>query len=225
MIRPLLLCALLAVLAPRAEAGPPAICWPIEIDGAESLPWGKAPCWEQPFDTARDYDVAARLVPDVLRLLASESPLPVRMETLRRATVYVYFNAHRRQDVALELLERLEARARALEAEGAPGTARAWFDVGYLSECYRQLGERDAQGREYDGYARMLYARRIGLWSPLTELALGIVAYGAGGRDPWAHFAAAASGAKPGDVIERYLRTYLPDVLEQARARSKREPA
>ena len=56
----------------------------------------------------------------------------MRMETLRRATMYA------RQDpqVAKELITRLQARAANSDAAGRPD-ALAWFDVGYLAEAYK----------------------------------------------------------------------------------------
>jgi hypothetical protein len=113
--------ALLAVLISRpAAAGPPLVCFPFEIGSARSLPMGHGD-WR-----AVDpmYDVS-QLVTDTLALLMPTTPVIVRMETLRRATIYAAAN----RDVAKALMTALKARADAK----APLAA---FDHGYLVEAY-----------------------------------------------------------------------------------------
>jgi hypothetical protein len=123
-----------AVLASagRALAGPPLICHPFEIGTAASLPWGQGDGWNAPL---RSYDVT-RLTADTLRLLSPEAAVPVRMETMRRATLYA---GHDKQ-AAAELLTALLGRALNAEASGKPD-ALAWFDAGYLVESYRQASQ------------------------------------------------------------------------------------
>jgi len=65
-----------------AQAGPPLICHPIEIGQAKSLPWVE---FNQRGRT--DYDLK-NLSRDTLAILDSHTPVLVRMETLRRATIY-----------------------------------------------------------------------------------------------------------------------------------------
>ena len=110
-----------------AQAGPPLICHPIEIGQAKSLPWV-----ESNHRGGTDYDLK-NLSRDTLAILDSHTPVLVRMETLRRATIYA------RQDpqVAKELITRLQARAANSDAASRPD-ALAWFDVGYLAEAYKQ---------------------------------------------------------------------------------------
>jgi hypothetical protein len=115
----------LAVIAAPALAGPPLICHAIEIGSAQSLPWTSSG-WN--LTGQENYDVS-RLVPDTLALLAPSTPVLVRMETLRRATLY----AQQRSAVAKELLLRLEGRTRE-----NPKDALASFDFGYLAEAYKQ---------------------------------------------------------------------------------------
>src|SRR5215831_16128992 len=64
-----------------AQAGPPLICHPIEIGQAKSLPWV-----EINHRGSTDYDLK-NLSHDTLAFLVSHTPVLVRMETLRRATV------------------------------------------------------------------------------------------------------------------------------------------
>ena len=115
------------LLAHAAQAGPPLICHPFITGDAPLLPWVNDPHnWD-----ARDrhYD-ASRLTTDTLRLLTPDAPVIVRMENLRRATIYA---AHEER-IGNELLGALLDRAAKLQ------TPLAWFDAGYLIESYRQMG-------------------------------------------------------------------------------------
>src|SRR5262249_104478 len=78
-------------------AGPPLICHPYAIGNAKSLPWGGTE-WRA---VKSDYDLN-RLVEDTLALLTPETPLIVRMETLRRATVYAVW-AKRDKEVGYQV--------------------------------------------------------------------------------------------------------------------------
>jgi hypothetical protein len=70
-------------------------------------------------------------VPDTLALLAPDTPVMVRMETIRRATIYA--SAHPK--LANALLNELQARAAAPQPAVA---ALAVFDFGYLVESYKE---------------------------------------------------------------------------------------
>ncbi len=127
------LIAALLCLATVAKAGPPLICHTLEIGQAKSLPW-ISHNWN--LSGGENYDTK-NLVRDTLEILAPGTPVLVRMETLRRATLY----ARKDPVAAKELLARLHARATAAESSGHPD-ALAWFDVGYLAETYKQwLGQ------------------------------------------------------------------------------------
>jgi len=122
-------------------AGPPLVCHPIQIGNARSLPGGSGP-----FGTLASYD-RTKLVEDVLDLLKPDMPVLVRMETLRRATLYAsgIYQGNKKwssqsdedRSLAYELLSRLEARALQENADEPKG-AIATFDVGYLMACYEQ---------------------------------------------------------------------------------------
>ena len=121
--------AALLVFANVAQAGPPLICHAFEIGNAKSLPlaghgWNLS--GSENFDTKN-------LAASTLEILQPDTPVLVRMETLRRATLYA------RQDplAAKELLGKLYARASSAENAGHPD-ALAWFDAGYLVETYKQ---------------------------------------------------------------------------------------
>src|SRR6202521_6170563 len=112
-----------------AQAGPPLICHTIEIGRAKSLPW-IGHNWN--LSGGENYDTK-NLVPDTLDILAPDIPVLVRMETLRRATLYARKDPH----AAKELLARLHARATSPESS-RHSDPRAWFDVGCLAEAYKQ---------------------------------------------------------------------------------------
>src|SRR5215467_11140075 len=69
-----------------ALAGPPLICHPFDIGNAKSLPFNGAH-WN--LSGNENYDTR-NLVRDTLAILDSGAPVLVRMETLRRATLYAH---------------------------------------------------------------------------------------------------------------------------------------
>jgi len=125
-VRPFLVtAAALLALARPALAGPPLICFPFEIGKAASLPIGGGG-WDA---VDPQYDTS-HLVDNTLALLTPGTPIIVRMETIRRATLY----AAKSPAQATALLDRLQQRASVPDAN-AP---LAVFDFGYLVETYRQ---------------------------------------------------------------------------------------
>jgi hypothetical protein len=129
-----------ALLAAPVFAGPPLICHPINIGSARSLPWNST-TWILSGDEG--YDVG-HLVADTSALLGPDTPVPVRMETIRRAALYSQNNAA----VAQELFAELQARATSGEHDSL-----AAFDYGYLIETYRQLemAFRMSRGEKHRG--------------------------------------------------------------------------
>ncbi|HEY6267473.1 MAG TPA: hypothetical protein VIX11_04190 [Candidatus Acidoferrum sp.] len=123
------LVVVLLSIASLAQAGPPLICHTIDIGQARSLPW-ISHNWN--LSGGENYDTK-NLVRDTLEILAPDTPVLVRMETLRRATLY----SRKDPIAAKELFTGLQARATAAESSGHPD-ALAWFDVGYLAETYKQ---------------------------------------------------------------------------------------
>ena len=117
------------VFANLAQAGPPLICHAYEIGQAKSLPW-ISHSWN--LSGSENYDTK-NMTADTLEILKPDTPVLVRMETLRRATLY----ARKDPLAAKELLTRLHARATSAESAGHPD-ALAWFDAGYLVETYKQ---------------------------------------------------------------------------------------
>src|SRR5260370_3521092 len=80
----IVLVAAVLCFASVAQAGPPLICHTIEIGQAKSLPW-ISHNWN--LSGGENYDTK-NLVRDTLEILSPNTPVLVRMETLRRATLY-----------------------------------------------------------------------------------------------------------------------------------------
>jgi|SRR5262249_31263567 len=125
-LMPGLLLSAALVMARPALAGPPLLCHPFDIGTARSLPMGNNG-WR---DIDRTYDTS-HLVADTLAILTPGTPVTVRMETIRRATVY----AATSRRLADELMAALQERAQRSETKTA---ALAVFDFGYLVETYRE---------------------------------------------------------------------------------------
>ena len=179
-----------------AFAGPPLICHPIEIGQAKCLPWvdlnyhkGDA-----------NYDLT-NLTRYTLAILDSNPSVLVRMETLRRATIYA------RQDpqVAKELITRLQARANNSDA-GNMG-ALAWFDVGYLAEAYKQWmrnGEPNP-ARGLDGYAWVKKAIQLRGSDSEMEFAAALITLSGPDGEHRDHVEKAIAGAKGDPLLAQNL--------------------
>jgi hypothetical protein len=149
-----------------AQAGPALICHPIEIGQAQSLPWVE---WNHRGSTGYDLKNVTR---DTLAILDSNAPVLVRMETLRRATIY----ARQDSEVAKELSTRLQARAANSDAAGQPD-ALAWFDAGYLAEAYKQwIGKGEpSPAVALDGYSLVRKAISLRGSDPQMEFAAALI--------------------------------------------------
>jgi hypothetical protein len=178
--------AVLLGLTTAAQAGPPLICHPIEIGQAKSLPL------VDPWKGSAGYDVK-NLTRDTLAILDASTPVLVRMETLRRATI------HARQDphVAKELLTRLQARAANSDATGRP-EALAWFDAGYVIETYKQwIGKGEPNpAMGLDGYSLIKKAISLRGQDPEMEFAAALVTLTGPESDHREHVRKAMAGAK-----------------------------
>ena len=174
--RLLLVLPLILAFAAPAAAGPPLICHPFDIGTANSLPW-RGPEWSA---VDPHYDVK-NLVSDTLAVLTPEAPVLVRMETLRRATVYARTDAR----LAGDLLARLRTRA-AMKENRSREYALAIFDAGYLTETYTQAAWISANAHEdfwnfqqsdpkADGYPQITHAIAM-TGDPAMEFAAAVVA-------------------------------------------------
>jgi hypothetical protein len=178
-----------------AQAGPPLICHRIEIGQASSLPlldWNRK-------DTD-GYDLK-NLTRDTLALLDSDPSVLVRMETLRRATIY----ARHDPQVAKELLTRLQARAESNST--GHSAALAWFDVGYLSEAYKQWIGKDVPNPAagLDGYGWVKKAISLRGEDPEMEFAAALITLNGPESDHREHTRKAIAGAKSDPLLARNL--------------------
>jgi hypothetical protein len=200
------------LLAGTALAGPPLICHAIDIGEAQSLPWTSSG-WN--LSGHENYDVS-HLVPDTLALLAPSTPVLVRMETLRRATLY----AQERTAVAKELLFRLEARTRE-----NPKDALATFDFGYLVECYRQAswlhqhtdwlkatGDPTTANlaMKIDGYEWVRKAIALRVSDPQMEFAAALMTTDPARSEHERHLQNAMAGAKADAMLARNIASRFP---------------
>jgi hypothetical protein len=193
-----------------AQAGPPLICHTIEIGNARSLPW-ISHSWN--LSGGENYDVK-NLVRDTLDILGPNTPVLVRMETLRRATLY----ARKDPVAAKELLARLHARATAAESSGHPD-ALAWFDAGYLAETYKQwIGENmphmtDGMRMDpnpaagVDGYALVKKAITLRGADPQMEFAAAMITLSGPQEEHRQHAQKAIAGAKSDSLLAQNLAT------------------
>jgi hypothetical protein len=186
-------------LSAVALAGPPLICHPVAIGEAKSLPWVDLNYRKG----SGSYDLN-NLTRDTLAILDSNAPVLVRMETLRRATIY----ARQNPEVAKELLTRLHERAANSGASNAGGLA--WFDLGYLAETYQQWmhdGANPAAG--LDGYG--LVEKAIGLRGsdPEMEFAAALIALSRSESDRNPHVEKAMAGAKTDPLLAQNLASYF----------------
>jgi len=203
--------------AGAAQAGPPLICHPIEIGQAKSLPW-ISHSWN--LSGGENYDTK-NLIRDTLEILAPDTPVLVRMETLRRATLY----ARKDPVAAKELLARLHARATSAESSGHPD-ALAWFDVGYLAETYKQwIGQNlphmtdgmrmDANpAAGVDGYAlvkKALALRSASLHGddPQMEFAAALISLSGPQEEHRHHAKKAITGAKTDSLLAQNLSAHF----------------
>ena len=197
--------ATLLSFANIAQAGPPLICHPIEIGQAKSLPWTSR-SWN--LTGSENYDLN-NLIRDTLEILSPDSPVLVRMETLRRATLY----ARKDPSVAKELLTRLHARATSAESSGHPD-ALAWFDAGYLAEAYKQwIGQnwmkvsKDEQNPAagVDGYAMVRKAIGLRGSDPQMEFAAALITLSGPQDEHRRHTQRALAGAKTDSLLAQNL--------------------
>lgn len=191
-------------LAAPALAGPPLICHPIDIGNAKSLAWGG----KGGFEADGAYDVK-RLVDDTLAILTPNAEVIVRMETLRRATIYV--SKHR--EVAADLRAALLSRVLDAEAAGR-SDGLAWFDAGYLAQCYAQsdipVGWKGGSPIGYDWAMKGLALRADDAGMEFALALMTVYAHSGDGKgseqgDHESHLRKAVAGAPEGSLLARNL--------------------
>ena len=205
---------LLTVFHQTALAGPPLLCHPIEIGNARSLPWD-GPYWRS---VKADYDIN-RLVEDTMVLLTPQTPVLVRMETLRRATIYSVWAMKdsevgytvKNTKIANELLSRLKERAHNAKGKGR-AEALALFDFGYLVESYKQAShasDGSNLANNIDGYASITKAISMYGYAPEMEFAAALVTLGPQRTIHREHLQKALNGAPAGSLLARNLVSHF----------------
>jgi hypothetical protein len=201
--------AALLILPAAALAGPPLICHTINIGSAASLPW-TSDAWN--LSGQENYDLN-HLVADTLALLTPNTPVLVRMETLRRATLY----AQRDPRIAKDLLLKLSARATSDDRDALAG-----FDFGYLIECYKQAnwlfeksskgevrGERSNPATGLDGYAWVKKAINARGPDPEMEFAAALITIDGSQEDHQIHAQKAMAGADTDPLLAQNLASHF----------------
>ena len=187
-------------LAAVVYAGPPLICHSIQIGDAKSLPW-VSHNWN--LSGTENYEVR-NLVGDTLAILTPETPVLVRMETLRRATLY----ARQNPQVGNELLVKLHARATESEGKGHADPL-AWFDAGYLAEAYKQWYAKETPNPAagVDGYAWVKKALGLRGPDPQMEFAAALITLSGQEREHREHVMRAMAGAKQDPLLAQNLES------------------
>jgi hypothetical protein len=198
--------AAFALLAPvRIFAGPPLICHPYDIADAQTLPGGN-----DRFNTSASYD-RTHLLTDTLGLLKPDTPVLVRMETLRRAAIYATgnlrtWNGQKYTNVDKELAAALIAKLQERTATANATTrALALFDLGFFSESVRQTGLDPA----LDGYALLVKSAETLKNNPDVEFALALASSSPKRAEHADHLARARALAKPGSLVAANLESHF----------------
>lgn len=208
----------LSTLAPSALAGPPIMCHQLEIGEAKSLPFGSGS-----FDRSKELK-ADKVVDRTLELLKTERSTLVRMETLRRAVVYI----DRDQALATELLAKVSWIAMDAEAGGKP-SAVSWLDAGFLAACYAEMNVpldwRPGVADGVNGYAWIRRAAELAPQDAELQFAAALVTHPAMHTSTKAqhdaHLRRAAAGAAKGSLLETNLAAHCARAggsLDQLRA-------
>ncbi|MHC5211090.1 MAG: hypothetical protein ACYTG2_10265 [Planctomycetota bacterium] len=204
-----------AAVAP-APLGPPAICHPIAIGDAVSLPWNG----DGSRDQRIDYDLAD-VVEDTRAVLRGTSDTLVHMETLRRAVIYLTgiggsAGVQDRDDawrgreiarlVALLKADIVDAQlAAGKDEEARRRLALAWFDAGYALCALDQSGKFASWSGGDDGLPLLEQAATLAPQDGAMSLGLSIAHFG-GGRPGRACYAYLDKAVTAADDPEGLLR-------------------
>jgi hypothetical protein len=209
----LITAGLLLALVRPAMAGPVLICKNYEIGAAKSLPWGGSD-WRS---VKPDYDIN-RLVEDTTALLTPETPVIVRMETLRRAVIYAVWarvdrevNYTKRNDnAAPELFSRLVVHGKqsAFQSASKKPDPMKLFDAGFFVESWKQA-HVDGSGKkpaDFDGYALVKQAIALRGNDPEMEFAAALITSVRSDKAVHrAHLQKAIAGAPEGSLLARNI--------------------
>ncbi len=196
-----------------ALAGPVLICKAYEIGNAKSLPWGGND-WRS---VKSDYDIN-RLVEDTLALLTPDTPVIVRMETLRRAVIYSAWSrvdrevnyTKRNDNAAQELFSRLVTTGKraAFESANKKPDPMRMFDAGFFVESWKHayVDSSGVKPPDFDGYALVKKAIEIRGADPEMEFAAALITSIRSDKTAHrAHLQKAIAGAPEGSLLARNI--------------------
>jgi hypothetical protein len=197
----------------KALAGPPILCNPIDIAKANSIPIGSGSM--EPASGCS----GSTAVDEALAILKGDASPLVRMETIRRATVYVM----RDQSQAKNLLTRVMALELDAAASGNDSNAAtALFDAGFLAACLGEVGVElgwkpgAADGLQGYGWIKAALDKLPKDSSQRAEMEFGAALAAhpmdhreAGARAIYdAHLQRAAKGAKEGSLLADNIKAH-----------------
>jgi len=138
-------------------------------------------------------------------------PVLVRMETLRRATIYSVWGSRDQKvgypvkdlQVANELLSRLMARTKGK----GQNEALALFDAGYFAESYKQAAGSAPPG--LDGYEWIVKAISLRKGDPDMNFAAALITLFPSRSTHQQHLHKAVSGAVADSLLARNLDRYF----------------
>lgn len=204
-LNPPILLAIALVLSGAVRGGTPLICHPYAIGSAPSLPSGEGK------GTDTNYD-RSQLTADTLRLLTPETPVIVRMETLRRAAIYASGNLRHWQGlsytsddrkIAADLVQALRERT---VAKVNPHKDLALFDLGFFAETLRQTSLNPA----LEGYPLLIKVAEMRPNDPDVQFALALAsAYPERRPDYSTHLAKARAGSRSGTLLAQNLQSHF----------------
>jgi hypothetical protein len=191
--------ALAFAFTPQVQAGgTPLLCHPYAIGAASSLPGG-----HDYHGCSASYD-RQNLTAETLALLTPETPVLVRMETLRRAALYagakkLRWRQYEDDDAThvRSLLGKLQTRVD--QARGAE-LALAVFDLGFFRETLRQ-----SNIEAVDGYALLVRAAELRGGDPDIPFALALASSRPLRKEFSDYAAQARAGAKPDSLLAANL--------------------
>ncbi|MCA9297061.1 MAG: hypothetical protein KC983_11100 [Phycisphaerales bacterium] len=189
-------------IAAGAFAGPPAVCKPIDIGDASTLPLA-----ELPMKTSKTYD-RAKLITDVIAILdkhQADDDVFIHMETLRRATLYVRHDRAMANALRQTILTRLDT---------APKGARTLrlLDAGFLTQAFEQAGlplvKPTGEDAGIVGYAWIREALEAAPDNGRLEFAAAVVTASASARLLKQHEARAAAQADIDPLLAGNLKVH-----------------
>lgn len=208
-LAPLVAVLLMLALPLQTFAGRFLVGKVYDIGDAKSLPW-VGQDWYSP---QSNYDLN-HLVSDTLALLTTETPVIVRMETLRRAVIYGEAGKVKREvnyvqrddKVTALLFEKLMARVKAAESNGK-ADALALFDAGFFLESWRFCYEYEGKSLPaLNGYEMVKKASALRNTDAAMELAAALIAgFGVDRVTFQQHLQKSIAGANDNAVLKRNL--------------------